>query len=163
METAWIVLLWVIALALVVIGIVGTVLPALPGSALVLAGLVLAAWLEDFAYVGTTTLVILALLTALTYAADFAASALGAKRVGASRRAIIGAAIGVVVGLFFGLPGVLLGPFVGAALGEYSVHGRAGQAGRAGFGAWLGMIFGVAAKLALIFAMLGVFAAARLF
>jgi uncharacterized protein YqgC (DUF456 family) len=162
MDTALQVLLWAIAVALVVVGIIGTVLPAMPGSTLVLAGLVMAAWLEDFAHVGTTPIVILVLLTALTYAADFAASALGVKRVGASRRAIIGAALGALVGLFFGLPGLLLGPFVGAAVGEYSVHRDPEQAGRAGFGAWLGMVIGVAAKLALIMAMLGVYATARL-
>jgi uncharacterized protein YqgC (DUF456 family) len=158
----WSVLAWILAVLLVLAGIAGTVLPALPGAALVFAGLLLAAWIDGFATVGGGTLAWIGVLGALTYAVDFAATAFGAKRVGASRRAMLGAALGGIVGIFFGLPGLLLGPFVGAVLGEYSAHRDLHQAGRAGFGAWVGLLFGVAAKLALIFAMLGVFATAYL-
>jgi uncharacterized protein YqgC (DUF456 family) len=154
--------LWVAAAALVLVGVAGTVLPALPGPVLVLAGLCLVAWMDDFARVGGWTLAVLAVLTALTYAVDFAASALGAKRVGASRRAIAGALIGGLVGLFFGLPGVLLGPFVGAVVGEYTVQRNLEQAGRVGVGTWVGMALGLAARIALVFAMLAVFATAYL-
>lgn len=162
MEFATVALL-ILAALLVAVGIAGTVLPALPGSLLVLAGLVLAAWAEGFQYVGWTTIAVLAVLTALTYAADLATTALGAKRAGASGRAILGASLGVLAGLFFGLPGVILGPFVGAVIGEYTVRRQLGHAGRAGLGAWLGMVVGVAAKLALVVSMLGVFAFARIF
>jgi hypothetical protein len=150
--------LWLLAAVLVVVGVVGTVLPALPGALLVFAGLALAAWADGFAHVGTLTLTGLGVLAALTYAVDFAATALGAKKLGASRRALIGAALGALVGLFFGLPGVLLGPFIGAVLGELSVQRDLVRAGRAGVGAWLGVLLGAAAKLALVMAMLGVFA-----
>jgi uncharacterized protein YqgC (DUF456 family) len=156
------ILLWVLAALLVLVGIAGTVLPALPGPALVLGGLVLAAWIDGFVHVGSGWIAILAVLTALTYAVDLAATAFGAKRVGASRRAIVGAALGTLVGLFFGLPGLLLGPFVGAVIAEYSVRRKLGEAGRAGLGAWLGIVLGVAAKLALVFSMLGIFAFAYL-
>jgi len=88
---------------------------------------------------------------------DFAASALGAKRVGASPRAISGALIGSVVGLFFGLPGLLLGPFVGAVLGELSMQRSVGQATKVGIATWLGLLFGTLAKLALACTMVGVF------
>lgn len=158
----WEVLVWLLVVLLVVGGVVGTLLPALPGSVLVLAGLVLAAWVDDFAHVGAATLALLAVLTVLTYVADFAASALGAKRVGASRRAIVGASLGTLVGLFFGLPGLLLGPFVGAVLAEFSLRRDLQHAGRAGVGATLGLALGVAAKLALVFSMIGIFAAAYL-
>lgn len=154
----WDILLWVLAVLLVLVGVAGTVLPALPGSLLVLAGLVLAAWTDDFERVGGWVIGLLAVLTALTYAADFAATAFGAKRVGASRRAIIGASLGTVVGLFFGIPGLLLGPFIGAVIAEYTARRDVAHAGRAGIGATLGLAIGMAAKLALIFSMLGIFA-----
>lgn len=155
------VLLWVIAAILVVAGLLGLVLPALPGAPLLFAGLLLAAWAEGFAYVGTGTLVVLALLALLTYAVDFAASAFGAKRFGASKRAVAGALLGALVGLFFGLPGVLLGPFVGAVIGELTAQRSLRDAGRAGVGATVGLALGAAAKLALAFSMLGIFGLAR--
>ena len=74
---------------------------------------------------------------------------------------MIGAAIGAVVGIFFGLPGLLLGPFVGAALGEFSARRGMAAAGKAGIGATLGLVIGAAAKLALAFSMIAVFMAAR--
>lgn len=155
------VLLWIIAALLVVVGIAGLVLPAIPGVVVLFAGLVLAAWIEDFAYVGAGILSILVVLVILTYVVDFAAGMLGAKHFGASRRAMAGAMLGALVGIFFGLPGLLLGPFIGAAIGEFSARRSLGAAGKAGVGATLGLALGVAAKLALAFAMLAVFAAAR--
>jgi hypothetical protein len=156
------VLLWVLAAILVVAGLVGLLLPVLPGPPLLFAGLLVAAWAEDFAYVGAWTLTALAALALLTYAVDFAATALGAKRFGASKRAVIGAALGAVVGLFFGLPGILLGPFIGAVIGELTAQRGLGEASRAGVGATLGLVLGVAAKLALAFSMLGLFALVRI-
>jgi len=156
------VLLWVLATVLVLAGLVGLLLPVLPGPPLVFAGLLIAAWAEDFAYVGTGTLTLLAVLALLTYAVDFAATALGAKRFGASKRAVLGAAVGALVGLFFGLPGILLGPFIGAVIGELTAQRGLGDAGRAGIGATIGLALGVAGKLAIAFSMLGVFAAARI-
>ncbi|MGH7965643.1 MAG: DUF456 domain-containing protein, partial [Candidatus Binatia bacterium] len=111
-------LLWLLAIVLIVIGIAGLVLPAVPGALLLFAGLWLAAWADNFAYVGWGTLVVLGVLAVLTYIVDFAAAAFGAQRFGASKRAVLGAVLGALVGLFFGLPGVLLGPFVGAVIGE---------------------------------------------
>ena len=154
-------LLWVAAALLVIAGIAGLVLPVIPGAAVIFTGLVLAAWIEDFAYAGAGIFSILAVLALLTYAVDFAASILGAKHFGASRRAMAGAMFGAILGIFFGLPGLLLGPFAGAAIGEYSARRSLGAASRAGIGATIGLALGVAAKLALAFAMLAVFAAAR--
>jgi uncharacterized protein YqgC (DUF456 family) len=161
META--LLLWLLAIVLVVVGIAGLVLPAMPGAPVLFAGLLVAAWADNFAYVGWRTLVILGILALLTYVVDFAATAFGAKRFGASNRAIIGAAIGALVGLFFGLLGVLVGPFVGAVIGELSLRRGLDAATRAGIGATIGMALGAAAKLALAFSMLGIFAVVRFF
>ena len=151
-------LLLVLAVVLVCVGIAGSVLPALPGVPLVFAGLLLAAWAGDFQQVTWITLVVLGLLTAFSFVIDLAATAAGARRVGATRLAVLGAALGTLAGLFLGLPGLILGPFVGAVAGELISHGKVDQATRAGLATWMGLIFGTLAKLALIFTMLGVFA-----
>ncbi|MET0502830.1 MAG: DUF456 domain-containing protein [Candidatus Binatia bacterium] len=154
---------WTLAVLLVVIGLAGVVLPAIPGAPLIFAGLFVAAWVEDFAYVGTGTLVVLGLLALLTYGVDLWATMFGAKRFGASKRAIVGALIGAIVGLFLGLPGVLFGPFIGAVIGELSAQRSLEAAARAGFGATVGLVLGIALKLALALSMIGIFAVARFF
>ena len=154
--------LWLLALLLVLAGIAGAVLPAIPGAPLVFGGLLLGAWIDGFAKVGWVPLVLIALLGGATVAVDLAATALGARRAGASPLALVGAALGTVVGLFLGFVGVLVGPFVGAALGEYVARRDLRQAGRAGLGTWLGIVLGGAAKIALMLAMVGVFAVAWL-
>lgn len=152
--------LWmVLAVVLVCVGIAGSVLPALPGVPLVFAGLLLAAWAGDFQQVGWITLLVLGLLTAFSFVIDLMATALGAQRVGATKLAVVGAALGTLGGLFLGLPGLVLGPFVGAVAGELLSHGKMQQATRAGVATWIGLLFGTLAKLALVFTMLGVFAA----
>jgi len=156
------VLLWILSSVLVLAGLAGLVLPALPGAPLLFLGLVAAAWAENFAYIGWGTLTVLGGLAVLTYAVDFAAGAFGARRFGATNRAVVGAALGTLLGLFFGLPGVLLGPFVGAVTGELTGNRDLHRAGMAGFGATLGLALGAAAKIALAFAMLGIFLVVRL-
>lgn len=150
-------LLWILAVILVLVGLAGTVLPALPGAPLVFLGLLLAAWADGFQKVGWFPLTLLGILTAGTFAVDFLATSLGAKRVGASFLAIAGAVVGTIVGLFLGVPGLLLGPFVGAVLGEYIARRDLRQAGKVGLGTWLGLVLGTAAKLGLIFLMIGLF------
>lgn len=140
----------------------GLLFPAVPGAPLLFGGLVLAAWAEDFAYVGGWTLGILAVLSLLTYIVDVIAGAFGAQKYGASGRAMFGAAVGAIVGIFFGLIGVLIGPFIGAMIAEFSLAEKTlDDASRAGFGATVGMLLGVAAKMALAFMMLGIFALVR--
>ena len=154
------VLLWVLAVALVVIGLFGIVLPALPGTVLIFAGLWLAASADGFTRVGAGTLVVLGILAAASYVVDLAAAALGARRLGASRRAMAGAALGTLFGLFFGLPGVIVGPFVGAVIGELTANRDLARAGRAGLAAWIGFLVGTAVKVGMAFVMLGIFLAA---
>jgi uncharacterized protein YqgC (DUF456 family) len=155
------ILFWFIAVLLVAAGIAGLIIPVLPGAPILFGGLFMAAWAENFSQVGWVTLIVLGVMAILTYAVDFLAGAFGAKRFGASRRAVVGAAIGALVGIFFGIPGVLLGPFIGAVLGEFSVRPDVRAAGMAGFGATLGLALGAAAKLALGFAMVGIFLIVR--
>ena len=155
------ILLGVLAIILVIGGMAGLVFPVLPGAPVLYAGLFVAAWAEDFNYVGAKALIVLGVMTILTYAVDFLAGAFGAKRFGASRRAVIGAMLGAIVGIFFGIPGILLGPFMGAVLGELSNRPNLKAAGLDGIGATLGLALGVAAKLTLAFAMLGIFILVR--
>jgi uncharacterized protein YqgC (DUF456 family) len=151
---------YVLAALLILVGVAGTVLPALPGLPLVFAGMFLAAWAGGFEQVGGWMLGLLGVLTLLSLGIDFMASAMGAKRVGASRLALVGAIVGTFAGLAFGIIGVFIGPFVGALVGEL-IHGRkVGQAAKVGLGTWLGILFGTALKLGLAFAMLGLFALA---
>jgi uncharacterized protein YqgC (DUF456 family) len=152
---------WVGAALLVGLGLVGLFLPGLPGAPLILMGLILGAWANDFTYVGLWTIVVLTVLAGLTYAVDFRATMFGAKKVGASKRAIVGALIGAVIGIFLGLPGVVLGPFLGAVAGELSAQRDLRQATRAGIGATIGLVLGAAIKLALAFTMIGIFLATR--
>jgi len=120
-----------VAVALVVVGLAGVVLPAIPGTLLIFAGLWLAAWSDGFMRVGAGTIVVLGVLAAATYFVDAAMMALGMKRLGTSGRAMAGAAVGMAVGMFFGLPGLIVGPFAGAVLGELTAHRDLGRAGRA--------------------------------
>jgi uncharacterized protein YqgC (DUF456 family) len=161
METT--VLFWVLSLLLILIGFAGLVLPAIPGAPLLFAGLFLAAWAEDFAYVGKGTLTILGLLALLTYGVDLWATMFGAKKFGASKRAIVGALVGAVIGIFFGFPGILFGPFIGAVIGELSTRRGLQAAARAGLGATIGLVLGAALKIALAFSMIGIFAITRFF
>ncbi len=155
-------LLWLGAFALIAAGLIGLVFPAIPGPPLLFGGLWMAAWIEDFSHVGFWTLSGLALLAVLAVVADFIAGALGAKKFGASGRAVLGATLGAVIGIFFGLPGLIVGPFVGAMLGELSSGRQLQAAGRAGVGATIGLVVGTGAKLAIGIVMLVVFLFMRL-
>lgn len=153
-------ILYLLAALLVIVGIAGVVLPALPGIPLVFAGLLVAAWTDGFARVGWLPLVVLGVLTAISIVVDVLSTTLGAQRLGASRLALVGSLVGTVVGLFFMPIGLFAGPFVGALLGEYIHSRQLGRATRIGIGTWLGIVLGVALKLGLAVAMLGVFALA---
>lgn len=154
-------LLLLLGAALTLLGFAGLLLPALPGIPLIFIGLLVAAWAEDFAYVGWRTLTVLGGLTIVGILADFLAGSFGARHFGASRRAAVGAALGAVVGIFFGIAGVLLGPFIGAVVCEFTVRNDLRASGRAGIGAALGLALAVAAKMAFAFAMVGLFFAVR--
>lgn len=154
--------LWILAVLLVVIGFAGTVLPALPGVPLIFGGVLLAAWIDDFQRIGGWTIGVLAVLTVIGIAVDYVAAALSARRVGASRQGIIGAAIGTLAGIFTGLWGLLFMPLVGAAIGEYLAHKDALRAGKVGIATWFGLLVGTAVKIAVAFTMVGIAIAALL-
>jgi len=154
--------LYGLAVLLVLAGLVGVVAPVLPGGPLIFAGIFLVAWADGFARIGWAPLVLCGLLAVLMTVADWVSASLGAKRVGASRWGIAGAFLGVIAGLFFGLPGILLGPFLGAALFEYLRDRDLARATRVGGATMVGFLLGTAVKYALAAAMLGVTVAAWL-
>jgi Uncharacterized protein conserved in bacteria len=146
-----------VAAVLVIAGLVGTVLPVLPGVLLVFGGLFLSAWADDFTRVGYVAMTVIGVLALLAFVADFMASVLGAKRVGASPQALFGAGIGGFAGIFLGIPGVILGPFLGAALGEYMARGQLLRAGKVGFGTWFGMLLAAVAKVVIAVVMVATY------
>jgi len=152
-------LLWVVAVALVVVGLVGTVLPAIPGVPLIFIGVLIAAWTEDFQRISGITLGVLAVLAVLGVAIDYVAASASAKRAGASRAGIIGAAVGTVAGIVTGFWGLLFMPLVGAAIGEFISHRDALRAGKVGVATWIGLLVGTVVKIAIAFTMIGVFIA----
>ena len=154
------VLLWLVVVALIVAGIAGTILPALPGTILVFAGILLGAWIDGFTRIPVWLLVAFGVLTALAWAVDYFAAIAGAKRVGASRLALIGAAIGTLAGIFTGLWGLLFMPLVGAAIGELIAQRDLRRAGKVGIATWIGLLLGTAVKVAIVFAMVGAFVVA---
>jgi uncharacterized protein YqgC (DUF456 family) len=141
--------LYALAIALILGGLIGTVLPTLPGIPMIFGGLWLAAALDDYQHLGVSWLIVLGLLAAFGVAMDFIAASLGAKRVGASSMAIWGASIGTFIGMFLGIPGLILGPFVGALAGELISSKSVLRSAHVGVGTWLGLLFGTLVKLVL--------------
>ena len=152
-STVW----WVLAMLLIVVGVIGTFLPGIPGPAAVFAGMLLAAWIDHFSRVGWISLVVLGVLTAAAFGVDVFASLVGARRVGASRLALVGAAVGTVVGIFFGFVGILIAPFIGAVAGELLSRRNLASAARVGVGTWVGFALGALVKAVIVLAMIGVF------
>lgn len=150
-------LLWIVALALIVLGVVGTVLPLLPGVGLVFAGILLAAWIDDFTRIPAWLVIVLGGMTAVAWLVEYVAGVAGAKRAGASKQAIVGAMLGTIAGIFSGFWGLLFMPLVGAAIGELIAQRDVRRAGKVGLATWIGFLFGTAAKVAIVFAMVGIF------
>ena len=158
----WNILWYVIAGILIAAGLIGSILPNLPGIPVMFGGMLLAAWVGHFDKIPVWVVVFLGVLAAFSIAFDFLAGTWGAKRYGASKAAVWGAFIGTIIGLFFSIPGIILGPFVGAVIGQLASGSRVEHAARVGFGTWIGLLIGTAIKLAVAFMMLGTFALAML-
>jgi uncharacterized protein len=154
---------WSLVVILIVVGMAGTVLPALPGTALILAGIILGAWIDGFTRVGAAMVTAITVLAVLSWVLDYVSGLLGARKVGASRKAVVGAMIGTVVGLFGGLIGVLFLPLVGAAIGEYLAIKDQRRAVQVGVATWIGIMVGLVAKVVIGFMMIGLFIVALVF
>ena len=154
--------LYVLAALLMVVGLAGAILPALPGIPLIFGGIWLAAAVDHYRHLGLWWLLIIGALGVVGVIVDFVASTLGAKRVGASKLALWGAGLGTLAGMFFGIPGLLFGPFLGALGGELASGTSVLRSAHVGIGTWLGLLFGTLIKLVLSFVMVGLFGLAML-
>ena len=147
------------ALLIMCVGVAGSILPGIPSTPLVMLAAVGHRLYFGQASVGNWGLAVLGVLTVLSLVMDYLASMAGAKKLGATWRGVVGAVVGGLIGIFFSLPGIVLGPFVGAVVFEM-IGGREFQeAARAGVGAVLGLFVGAIGKLACCVAMMGLFAA----
>jgi uncharacterized protein YqgC (DUF456 family) len=155
--------LYVLAALLIVGGLAGAVLPALPGIPMLFGGIWLVAAVDNYQHLGLWWLLIIGVLGGVGVTVDFVASTLGAKRVGASKLALWGAALGTLVGMFLGIPGLLFGPFLGALAGELASGTSVLRSTHVGVGTWLGLLFGTLVKLVISFVMVGLFGVAMLF
>jgi len=147
--------LYVLGAVALLAGLAGLVLPVLPGAPLLLGGVVLLAWAGHFTAIGWGTIAAAAVITGLMLAVDWVAGALGAKAFGASRWAVWGALAGAVVGLFFGIPGIVLGPALGAVAFELWRDPDLPRAAKAGAGVLVGFLLGTAAKATLGVVLVG--------
>lgn len=147
--------LYVLGFALLLVGTAGVVLPVLPGSVLLVAGAAAIAWADGFARVGWGTIAFSAVVGAVIWLVDLAAAALGAKYAKASKWAVLGAGIGLLVGIFLGLPGIILGPAIGAISFEYARNPDARAALRAGVGTFIGFLVGSVVKVGLAAVLVG--------
>ena len=154
MELFW----WIITIVLFAVGLIGSVLPVLPGSTIILAAAIIhRIVLGSERSIGWRTILLLVLLTLATYALDVVAGYFGAKYFGATKWGTFGAILGALVGLFFGIIGLFAGPVIGAVVGEFIAGKRMVDAGRAGWGSLLGNIGGMIAKLVIALAMITIF------
>lgn len=155
--------LYILAALLMIGGMAGNILPALPGIPMIFGGIWLVAAVDQYRHLGLWWLVVIGVLGAIGVAMDFVATALGAKRVGASTLALWGAAIGTVVGMFFGVAGLIVGPFAGAVVGELLAGNSVLRSAHVGVGTWVGLLFGTLVKLVISFVMIGLFGFAMIF
>ena len=140
------ILLLVIAFILMLIGIIGCIVPGLPGTPIAYAGLWIAQITErvDFSW---QFLLVWGIVTVVISALDYIVPAWGTKRYGGTKWGVWGSTIGVFVGLFAGPWGVILGPLAGAVIGELLGGKAAQEALRAGWGSFIGILFGTILKL----------------
>jgi len=156
------IVLYLLAAALIIGGMVGSVIPALPSLPMIFGGIWLAAAVDNYRHLGLWWLLLIGGLGTAGVIIEFIASTLGAKRVGASRLALWGASLGTLAGMFLGLPGLLLGPFIGAILGELASGTSVLRSAHVGVGTWIGLLFGTLMKLVISFMMIGLFGLAWL-
>ncbi len=153
MTVVWIILAWLLMLT----GLLGTLLPVLPGTLLIWTGALLYAWATNFQQVDGWLLLLLAILAGATVLAGYVSSAIGARTLGASRRGVAGAMIGGLLGfVVLGPVGVLAGPFAGAILGELTAGRKIQEAARVGVGSAIGVLGSILFDFLVGLAMIGV-------
>ncbi len=150
--------LFAVTLIVMLGGIIGCLLPAVPGIPVIWISALVYALITGFERIGTDYLVTFGILSVATLLLDYIAGVYGAKRFGASKWGMLGAFLGMIVGLIIGfLPGMILGPFIGAVALELIAGKQSGPALKAGFGTFIGFLCGTFLKLVIGTAMIGVF------
>ena len=154
MELFW----WLFTIVLFAVGLIGTVLPIIPGTTIILAAAVIHRMMVGAEKsIGWRSIALLVLLTLATYALDFVGAYFGAKYFGATKWGMFGAVLGALAGLFFGIVGLFVGPVLGAILGEVIAGKKMIDAGRAGWGSLLGNLGGMIGKLVIALVMITIF------
>jgi uncharacterized protein YqgC (DUF456 family) len=154
MELFW----WLFTIVLFAVGLIGTMLPVIPGTTIILGAAVIhRMMLGPEKSIGWRSITLLLLLTLATYALDFLSGYFSAKYFGATRWATFGAIAGALVGIFFGVIGLFVGPVIGAIAGEFLAGKRMIDAGRAGWGSLLGNLGGMLGKLVIALVMITIF------
>jgi uncharacterized protein YqgC (DUF456 family) len=151
------ILIIALTVILIVTGLLGSVVPIIPGPILILIGSFVYAWHTDFLNVNWVVLGILAFLALISQALDYLASVIGAKKFGASRWGIIGSFAGGIVGIFFGIFGILIGPFLGAVLFEMLTGKKFNSSFKIGFGTLVGFLGGTIGRVVIALTMTGIF------
>jgi len=150
------IILAIISTILVLVGLVGTILPFIPGVPIAWLGLFIFAIGTGFKRISLITAIVFFIAMLLTFAVDFFAPMLGAKKNKASIWGIVGASIGALLGVItLGLWGIIVGPFLGALLGEIISGREHGQALKIAFGTLIGVIVGNLLKIIVVLTMLG--------
>ena len=147
--------IWVVTWLLIIVGLVGTLLPILPGQVLIIVAAGAHWWVKkDDSHLGWWTIAILGTLLAISMALEYVSGAVGSKYFGGSKWGIGGAILGGIVGLFFAPWGFLLGPLAGAFAFEYLfAKKQVPEATRSGVGSAVGTVLGLSIKLGIAFAM----------
>lgn len=154
MEAVWL----LIAVALMLVGLVGTMFPVIPSVILIYCGYIVYGLGTGWRDYGLTTMIVFGLITVLTQVVDYLAGALGASRYGGSKAGVWGSIIGAVLGvIFFNVIGLIVGTFGGAVVGELASRRPMEEAVRSGWGAFLGFIGGSLFKIMVAILMTGVF------
>lgn len=153
--------LYGVAFLLILVGVAGTIVPALPGIPMIFAGAWLIGYMEDYQYFGWGTLIALGILTVISLIIDWVSQTMGAQKAGATKLGLSGAFLGTIIGIPFGLVGIFLFPVFGAFIGEMIGHRDMRKAGKVSWATWIGMIAGIAAKLAIAFIMIGIMCVMR--
>ena len=153
--------LYAVSFVLILVGLAGTIIPALPGIPMIFAGGWLITYLEDYQFFGWGTLIALGVLTVISLIIDWVSQTMGAQKAGATKLGLTGAFVGTIVGIPFGLVGIFLFPVIGAFVGEMIGHRDMRKAGKVSWATWIGMIAGIAAKLAIAFIMIGIMCVMR--
>ncbi len=155
------ILIFGVAILIMIIGLIGTVLPVIPGALLIFLTALVYALLTDFKEITSDILIILLIITGVTYLLDWLATTFGIKKMGGSYWGVCGAFLGMIIGLLIpgvGIVGFIVGAFVGAFLFELMIGKTTQKALKAGLGSFIGFLAGGVIKLFLAAVMIGIFA-----